>query len=864
METSDDVIGAGYPNKERPNKEKDRHYVLCNIMAIDKGNQTLLAGYADGLAYDDNTGKIAPVWGMYERARITRRETRGTMDVTMHKKVWSLSEPTVNGIETGRAMKWDMPRYHVQYFDRLRNIFTDWDTSIVVNVLNRQAVDAHLAAQMMELAAATMAVDPMLAEANAAMGVDIKPPATSPQTPGEWEIFSKMGGKMASAMAARRAIEHAKALNRYKTEIRPRIANAIIDDGIVVLVSRRGNMGLPIVSCIPFEMCCIPRSNNDLKDLPTFGWFEWLTPSQIYAEMGKECTPSIRRRINKMAVRQPATQFNYGFGYGIGNGNVPINPNATELGVKVFRGMFKDYHILEVAERKSDGLAKEVHEWGEKSMDPAKYDIRRTTYEVAYEGSYVVGTQNGQVTSACPEGEIDHEKGIGCIHWGCGMSYSQARMRGSLRGSRLPVAVGVYNMTEMTLESIGARMMAAYYNVVRASLELRALLLGIQMPGLIIEEEFLDNVTAHDGSGSSKRTDIIKVYRQTGNLIVNSRDPEDRDSGIRGFELGIKVSEGFMPDFERLSNLIDAEMQRFKETAGFNDANDGGTLDDRTAVRNAIEMRKAQAKALKPMTDCMSDAEGRLAEIMYAQISASLAEGRELEWLGPFFGEATASMIRLTADTDPMNVAIEMRQISTEEERANFDKLLGDSVAAGIVTPDEVFYVSDMEDKKEAAALLQIFAKRRSEEAHQQQMELVEQQTQGNIEAGKATQDAALAKFQMEMEGRMQELQVKAQIDAQMADAKHQQKLDEIKASAEGTIGVELAKIQALMETVAKTLSSKESIAAGVNEAKIEAALIDRETRLEVADMTTEAQEEIAEMNAEAAAKKSANTSKSK
>jgi hypothetical protein len=525
IETTMDANVGGLPSKERPNKDKDKKYVMRTLMAMDKGGQTLVTRFSSG--YDDNTGSVAPLWGMYERARVTRLETRGIMDVAIHKKIWSLSEATANTVETARAMKWDMPRYHVQYFDRLRTIFSDWDTSLVVNVLNKMAIDAHLDAQMMELAAATMAVDPMLAEANASMGVDIKPPASAPQTPGEWDLFSKMGGRMASAMAAKTAVDHAKMLNRYRANIRPRLADALIDDGIVVITSKRGNMGLPILSVIPFEMCCIPRTNNNFKDLPTFGYYEWMTPSMIFSEMGEECTPAIRKRIYKMATQQSASRVNVGYGtgiYGSGlgrfgngvgrNGNV-IDPNTTEMAVKVFRGMFKDYHIIDIAERKSDGLAKEAHEW-EGEMDPSKYDMRRTTYEVVYEGSFVCGTENGKASELYPDGEVDHDKDMGCIHWGCGLSYSEARMRGSLRGCSLPVVIGVYNMTEMTLESIGARMMAAYYNVVRASLELRALMLTIQPPGLFIEEEFLDNITAHDGAGGAKRTDSIRVYRQTG------------------------------------------------------------------------------------------------------------------------------------------------------------------------------------------------------------------------------------------------------------------------------------------------------------------------------------------------------------
>ena len=162
VETSSSPNIAGYPSQERPNKEKDAKYVLAWIRAIEAKNTYMTTLFA-ATKYDDmNTGDVAPIWGMFPKAYRTRKETRGVADVLIHKKVWSLVSPGTNEILTGRDMKWDMPRDHVQHFDRLRNYFTHLDTSIVVRVMNKAAIDVHLDKQMLELAGATMAVDPML------------------------------------------------------------------------------------------------------------------------------------------------------------------------------------------------------------------------------------------------------------------------------------------------------------------------------------------------------------------------------------------------------------------------------------------------------------------------------------------------------------------------------------------------------------------------------------------------------------------------------------------------------------------------------------------------------------------------------
>lgn len=833
-EVSNDSPVSGYPSQERPNSRKDRKYIIAQIKAMHR--QTVQWATTFSVGYDDNTGKVPPIWGMYPRARDTRLQTRGLGDVEMHKKVWSLVSKEANGILTGRDMRWDMPRDHVPYFDRLRNIFSDRDTSITVRVLNKASQDAHLMSQMMELAGASMNTDPMLSGAAKSMGVDLKPPSTSPQTPGEWEIFSKLGGKMAIAVAVRRALEAVKEINRYMTEIRPRLSDAIIDDGVLVITSRRGNMGIPIIDVIPFEMCSIPRTNNNWRDLPRFGYWKWMTPSQIFAEMGEECTPQIRKRI--LALAQTNLNQSYPLGY---TGLRPIDANTTEAGIKVFVGMFKDFNELVVAERKSDGLARQYHEWGEDELDPAKYDIRRTTYEVCYEGCFIPGTEDG------PDGKVDHENGIGCIYWGCGMSYSQARMRGSLRGSRLPVVISAYNMTDMTLESLGTRMMAQYYNVVRASLELRALLLHIIPPTTYIEEEWLDRVTSHTGAGQAKRTDIIRAARQSGVMVINSRDPEDsNDMGRRGFEKGIQVEEAMIPEFERLSNLIAVEMDRFEKAGGFNQANSGETIDERAAARNVIQMAQSQAKALKPMMDCLDDAEGRLCEILYAQLQATLAQGGEMEWMAPFLGDATAGMVRLTADNDPMNVGISMRQMSTEEERHAFEELLAGAVTNGEISADEAFWVKGMEDKNDAAAMLMLLRERREATAHERQMEAVNAQTAGNQQIVQMNSEAMMAKVQAESQARMAEIELKAAKEAEKLQIQHSLDMEKLVLTMEGTMQREFAKMDAKMQETMDKIASQERISANSDGTKREIADGVNETHLEVASMTTEAQKEVA------------------
>jgi len=821
---------AGFPSKERPNKEKDKAYVAAWIRAIyNRGQVALLTsngevspGYG---GYGQNEGRPLDIYNNITKVRETRLWTRGLNDVRKYKQVFALNDPEANTILTGRKMDWSSPMDHVPYMDRLRNILTNRDTSVQVEILNKAAQDKHLNERMKLLANATLNADPEIKAAAEAMGVNVTPPANEPQTPSEFEILQRMGSKPAIAATIKKSIGAIKRLTKYDRNVRPFIADALIDDGVLVIVSLVNNRGVPEPVVVRYENCLIPRTADNWKDAPWFGVRMWMTPSEIMSRMGAECTPQIRKRLEAMKTTQQAMPYRAI--------NTVGNPNSVEDGIEVCVGYFKDYHILTTATRKSDGITKEYDE----SMDPSEYDIERTQYEVVYQGMWVVGTSDPTDLS-----QLDYsDNSKGAIYFGCRMSYMQLRMEDAIWRTRLPVVISSYGMTDMMVQSIGARMMTAYEPIIMASLQLKALLLNIIPPSVVVDQAWLDNVGGLDGTGMTKRNDLMKAFLQSGVLVGRSNnleDPEDRI--IRSVRDSIQINDAFIPEFTRLSNFIATEMARFERIAGFNEANSGGTIDERQAARNVQVMATAQAKALKPITDCMDWAEGDLAEIMYMQLQCVLASGKEIDWLGPFLGDGTARVIELTAETDPGTVGITVRQMATEEERSEIRAMIDGAVARGEITPDDALFIRMEEDYYWASEWLRKRRETRAQEAHQQQMELAKQQSEGNMQASMATSETAMKKTQAEGEFRMAEVQAKAQAEMEKMAAKAQldEKLQYNDAAAQ--MAKMMAQLQAMMDMQDDKLAAMERIAAASNKTKLEVSEEANETKEEVAGMSNE------------------------
>lgn len=828
MNVSTSTDNAGFPSKERPNSQKDGKYVLSWLQAIYAKSRTYILAPTGtiGAMSDDNTGRSVNIWNMGPLAYRTRLETRGIMDVEEFKKVFSLSSPEANTILTGRAIKWTMPQDHVPYFDRLYQIFSNRDTKLMATVNDQSAKVKELDEAFEKLAKIVMADDPRVAQANAAMGVDMSPAPSEPQDVSEWETMQRIGSKSAMAMAIRKAISGWKKLVRYDRTVRPAIADALVDDNVTVVVLGQNNRGVPIPFCPKFENCMIPRTTDNWIDMPWFGVRMWMTPSQILAEMGKEATPEIRDRLQRLARRssQMAVQSLTAAGR-----PMILDPNMTEDGIEVMWGWFKDYNILETATGR-DGI-KRIYD--PETMDPSEHEITRTQYEVVYEGKWVINTSDPS------DGEVDHSKDRGSISWGCRLSNSQVRDRGQLWKTRIPVAISAYRMTNMYCQSIGARMMKAYNTVVTASLELKALLLHIVPPMMQVEEEWLDNVAALSGAGQAKRSEIIKAARQSGLLVVNSRDPEDPNSQA-DISKGIIFRDAMIPEFERLSNLIAMEMQRFERIAGFNEANNGGTIDERQAVRNVNLMSQSQAKALKPITDSMDWLEADIAEIVYGQLQNALKAGQEMEWLSPALGDGTARVIQLTADTIPGSVGIEMRQAQDQVEADKFMEMLSSAVTNGEITAADVYYLRGIEDYVEASEMLRKRSEARARQKQQDQLAIVQEDGKKVQASAEMQMQIMQAKAQMDRQSRLEEAQVKAQLAMDAQERKHQQDMEKLQAQ----MAMEMAKlgadIDSKFEMLIRTLESSERNVDAQERTKVEVAEGKNRTAIEVAEERVE------------------------
>ena len=819
------------PSKEIPDAKKGTGYVIDWLMAMYRSQaqypmyHTIMGENAP--RHDDNTGITRTLWHNFADIQRAREFMNGLGDALELKKVHALSGPEANGIETARAVHWRQPKFMLRIMDRMRNNLRDRATNLIVTALDRDSVTRANRAKYSALAKAKAANNPRIKALDQAMGVEdqMALPSDQPQNVSEWEQWGS-NLKDATAMTIEMALMALDGMEDYRQRMRPLMASAIVSDGVLAMASMVNAKGVPERMFIPIENLVFPYTTNNWDDMPWGGYLRWMTSGEIAHEAGGQVSESQFKRIEeKTNLALPDEPY----------GGNPLQrrwPNHQRSGrTLVFTGYFKDHNHYAAGD---DGNGNRVRVTGEYEYrkgngqdtivqdDKVYANAKATRYEVVYQGNWVVGTGEGK-------GNDGEEP----IHWGCGLAYNQPRMKNALGKTRIPMVVKAYRMNEMRVRSAAMIAQDHYHPITQIEMEIAHLLNKIIPPGAILDETWLDDVLA-DGGKQASRSDILKNQQDTGYLFLrfkNLDDPMNPDKRVR-----VEMHDAMIPRFSELTTLLREKLSLFEMAMGYNPAASGGTLEERTAARNAQIMVRQSDLAQAYLTEVLDSVEQELYLIMFGQLQGAMAAGNDFEGYATLYGETLPQLVRLTADTDPGSIGLHLEVRMTDEERDAIMQDLATARANGEITGDDYISIRGMRNLKQMARTLELRRQTRSREEHERRMQIAQQQTQGNMEAANVQVQGNAQRVQMEVQARLQEMQMKH--EKQMAELQLKLQADSQNTSAQfqGDLAKMMMQFQQSVELLNMKLAGEKELASDANRSRERVAESVNETDLEIAE----------------------------
>jgi len=810
-----------------PDSEKDKAYVLRKALQY----YSIWSGYPLSTASGAATINCSPWW-----AQRNRDFSRGLDTGDEQRTAYQLNDSKANDAQTAMLIPWDPSMFQVKPMNIIRHFLEKRATNISAYPADPSSTNKRMKDRFAKMAKAKMAKDPVVAQLDAAMGVQQPVPLTEPQSETEVDLYSKMAPKDVASAMLTNAISLLHNINGYSATARKRLAWELIDTGIAIAAVRPMYNGFPEVVSIPVEDAILPYNRDGIFDDPPFGgWLDWRTPMQVLAEMGEEGRPGDLKQLNNL-VGRPDGRL------------VPTNiamGNYKPGCVPVLRIYFKDVNHLEVSSRKGrDGG--EIYRQGEPRNK--KWKSSKKPYEVVYQANWVVGS------SQLPEDIDRNDEKLGrCLAWKCQLMDSQPRNGVTKDGvnpvspdggykAQIPMVIRGHNMTNMAALSIAELARVKMMEINNMVIQLRHAIQSIIPPGL--GEVHVDAIMAAMADlnmpPEEKVPYALKMFRQIGAIPVKRGMVETPD----GLSLDSRVMAphgGFMGNLGEMVNAIEAFKSWLYEVLGVNDATMGNTTDSKMLVGTLKIQAQGTAAALGTLFDCFDCLERDIALLEYKTLRCGLKNGLILE--GPVeetFGQPATKWLRFTEEDDPGCIGIIVEQKITDEEKLKLHEACMEYMQLGLLTPGDKLAVERIENYTLAVTLLDTRVQKNKEDAHKKQLEIQQATAQGAMQSAQVVSEAKSKDAELKAASEAQNVQVKsaAQMEVERLKAENQQTLMAIKENSAAML--EMNRQNHEMNMLMQKLL-----------AESEMAREDRMSKEKIAEDTAESREEVAEKQME-------------
>lgn len=814
-----------FPNKNVPDKEKDGKYILGTIKAY----HTQWAAYPT-TSFSGTTGSVlGDSWNFYaapwEMDRY-RDFSRGTNTGDNLRKAHQLNDADANGAQTAMKVNWTPSKVQWKRMNAVARLMYGRETELVADAIDPTSSDRRMRERYKKVARIYNAQDPTMLAAAANVGMDVSIPQDQPQTIEEFNIWEAMGPKDAEAQSCTLAIAlmHNKA--DYKNRVRVRLAEELRDTGIGILVHEVSPEGLPYSRVIKAEDAVLPWSEDNFRDPVMGGYISFLTPEEVLVKVGDEWGPQdSSERAAKVKQLYDLAKNGTGDGrnYQLGN-NTLLNRRRGR--VAVFTCFFKDINHFPISKRKGKGK-RDVYAVGEKG---GKWTTKREEYEVVYKGNWIIGTSDGGSTNSKTY----------CLHWGCSLAYNQPRMMNELFTTRIPMTARAYNMSNMRNKSVAAIAIEKCIEIEELTVKIRDFIRKSIPPGLLVNIDAIERTMQDmEMPASVKMAHYIELFQQSGSAVFSEIDSIDPTMSLGSRQEHIKVQPGAIGNISELVQQLEYHKNALDETLGLNDALLGNQTSDRQSVGGLKIQAQAGSNALGFLFDTFDEIEEQAALVEYGLLQCTMQEGFVLEGMSKMMGDPAEKYIRFSSEDDPGSVGIQAVMYMTQEQRAMMDESLNLAVSAGKIEITDRAWILRAKNFDVAMRMLESRINFRAKKAHENQMQLVDRQTQG-------TQQAA----QIQAQSRQEESAMQAQLMTAITQLKADLRLREIQEQGkiDGDLNAQDMMVQMRQDQM-KLASMVEQLSMKLENDRY-IAMETNNTKREISKETNETKEEIAEESA--------------
>lgn len=437
----------------------------------------------------------------------------------------------------------------------------------------------------------------------------------------------------------------------------------------------------------------------------------------------------------------------------------------------------------------TDEYFEPISETGERGAATPKYI--NNTVKVVYKASWIIDT------------DYMHD-------WG--LKENQNRKLSSWWNTDLDIYVFAWDFFKMQFTGITERLIPfedracmLWFNLQNLSNKLIPYLINIDFNAV-------ESVNFGKSGQAQKPSEIIDFIFSNYVVPFRSTDLLSRNPNYKPVSI---EATGQLGAFGMLYDQLQATLQMMQQVSGLNELTDASTPGERTLVPVAEAAIQSTNNAIYLVCDAYKDIMRRLADGIVQKVQIAVKLGK-VEGYAKALGSNTVNFFSINPDISLRELGIFIEDAPTDQERQALWNDINIKESQGFLTPGDKYYIMTCRNLGEAFQLLDYKIDQRKEQAHQQQLEIQQQQTEGNAYVQQAAEMAKQDTLQMQLDADIVRINAQGQWAYQTELMKKQHDLQGELAQAEGrNVGHEIqghAKIIAA-QIAAEAAQEKQKIA---------------------------------------------------
>jgi hypothetical protein len=368
---------------------------------------------------------------------------------------------------------------------------------------------------------------------------------------------------------------------------------------------------------------------------------------------------------------------------------------------------------------------------------------KRKCFQVVYKIKWVIGTDKA---------------------YGFGLAHDMKRYVDPKKKAKTSLSYKfmAYNFYEMRAQGFMERLIPYLDDYQLTMLKIQNFKNRAVPSGWWIDMDGLERTALNKGGKNMTPMELLQMFFETGVLVGRSQNA-DGSPAYTNVQPIIPISNTAATELQMFFTDLVSTIQAIERLTGYNDVT-SGEANPKTLVPGYEIADMSTNHALYPM----KFAEKMLTEHLAYDVLTRMQQGVRKGGIAGYAQSLNSNMLRfieISPDIAFREYGIMLEERTSDEQKQWLYQMMQQDIANGWLDASDAVYLVNTHNAKQVQMIWAHRVKKGKELAHQRQAELVQQQTEGNAQAGIAIEQAKQQTMALELQGKLQEKQLIGEIE---------------------------------------------------------------------------------------------------